>query len=117
MRTRAAIAGVLGLAVFGAGCDSSPVQRREISNGAGNQGGAWEVVLPGGQAAADFSSGPELARRDESLNDRLCTCPLAEEDRPSLDGVRRITVRQRAGELIYFRSQRQYWEWGREPRR
>jgi hypothetical protein len=91
---------VLGLGVL-AGC-AGPVERRAVAPSVGEQGGSWEVVLPG--AATQLAMGPESSRRDETLGG-IDEAP-AWADRPSLDHARRLQLDERADEYIYFRSAR-----------
>ena len=100
---------VLGLCALAAGC-AGPVERRPAALSFGDQGGAWEVVFPAAQSAPEMALGPEIARRDASLNvrDQDVYQTDAWPDRPSLDGARRLFLTHRADELLYFRSERRH---------
>ena len=105
---------VLGLGAWGAGC-AAPVARGPSGANIGNQGAAWEVILTGGQAGAELVAGSETARCDESLNHR--DQDLMDADRPSLGRARRVSIRDRADDLVYFQSDRVYRDGGVYPRR
>ena len=95
---------VAGLAGLG-GC-ATDVPSRDGGPYAGNQGGSWEVVLPG-RAVAQAEPGPEAGRRDEDLNIRDSRPRLAletwpEEDRPGLDRARRLSLPRRSHQYLYI---------------
>ena len=92
---------VLGVCATLTGC-AAPVARRPAAMGAGDQGGAWEVVLPGGPSGRQLAMGPESTRRDEAMNYRAPEVTI-DADRPSLDESRRLFFSRQADELIYFR--------------
>lgn len=104
---------LLALAALLAGC-ATAVPRRPPGARAGNQGAAWEAVLHSPRVAAalagqDPAVYPEFARRDDALSARAydpanAVAPWPPRDRPSLDGARRLFIRSRPDELIYFRS-------------
>ena len=98
---------VLGLCALLAGCTEA-VERRPEALSMGDQGGAWEVIFPAGQAGLELAQGPEATRRDESLSPRDPAVYESDAwpDRPSLDGARRLFLTHRADELLYFRSDR-----------
>jgi len=107
MRCRGGFArlGVLGLCAAAlTGCAAEGPPRTATAPFAGNQGGAWEVVLPGGILGASAQEGFEVTRRDELLNDRTGEAPLDYADRPTLDGYRRLHLHERPDDVIYFRS-------------
>lgn len=74
---------------------------------AGNQGGAWEVVLPLEPTARELAVGPEYSRRDEALNYQPAE-PLIglgawpEPYAPSLDQARTLFLPRNADRQIYF---------------
>lgn len=97
---------LVGVVVAG-GCAHAPVTpRRAPVAHAGNQGGSWELVLPGSGVAtrlADAEPGAELARRDEALSLRTPDDAWPPSDVPSLSRTRRLHLRSRPDEILYFR--------------
>ncbi len=106
---------VLGLCLLLSGC-AEPVARRPGGLTAGDQGGAWEVVLPGAATAQELAQGVEQSRRDDALSIRdYCTATAdawPEPDRPTLEGARRLFLEERADEFLYFRTERERWRRG-----
>jgi hypothetical protein len=92
------------------GCASAPTtpQRAAIAE-AGHQAASWDTVLPGpGLATAE--PGPEYTRRDAVLNIRdLEQASL--EPAPRLDRPRRVFVRPRPDEVIFFRRGHDHRRW------
>lgn len=116
---------LLALAALLAGCATAVPQRPRGAR-AGNQGAAWETVLHSPRVASalagkDPSIYPEYSRRDDALALRTydpanAVEPWPPRDRPSLDRARRLFIRSRPDELIYFRSDRDfrgrdYYDW------
>ena len=98
---------VLGLA----GCAQS-VPHRAAAVFVGDQGGAWEVVLPGADVSQELAYGAEASRRDAALGGCDEAPPM--EERPSLDDARRLFLDHRANEFIYFvppRRDRSWYGW------
>lgn len=103
---------ILALAVLGpalAGC-STAVDRRPSGAYVGGAGSGWAAVLPAPEiAAAAFadSAPPEFARRDYALgvtpDDALPSGSWPDDDRPSLERQRRITLSTQSQTFIYFR--------------
>ncbi len=119
MRLRSArqIGFALAAAVALAGCASPPqggpaaVVQSDGPVGANrleaNQGGSWEVVLPGGSTGPQLAQGPETSRLDAVL--ARGPASLIEESYwpdfrgPRLDRLRRIWLTGEPEHLYYFR--------------
>ena len=101
---------VLGLlaALVAGGCGQSYVRRAPLAAaGAKNQGGSWEVVMPGGQETrAALEEGPEGARRDLVLaTGEVSDLPAdawPEPYRPGLERTRRLFIDARPDEFLYL---------------
>jgi hypothetical protein len=95
-----------------AGCATS-VPPRPQGVFVGNQGDAWELVLPGPRIAdaSAWGVGSEYSRRDAALGVRHPTAVSAIDawprpDRPDLDRTRRITIDLGSGNVLYYRRHR-----------
>src|SRR5215470_11709512 len=94
---------VLGLfACALAGC-ATGIPRHAAGEAVGNQGAAWEVVLPGADVGREFAAGYETSRRDPALGysepDLLAgTWPAP--DQPTLFGAWRLTLPQNPNSVL-----------------
>jgi hypothetical protein len=103
----------MGLASLPGGC-AAAVPHRQAGVVEGNQGGSWEVVVPGPASAAllaEASGSPEYSRRDVALGLRTydpstAADPWPPRDAPRLDRARRLFIRGRSDEILYFRRDR-----------
>jgi hypothetical protein len=97
---------VLGLAAL-TGC-ASTVARRPAGPEVGNQGGAWEVVLAGGESQPE--SGGELQRRDWAMGvpeQQLSVVEWPAPYQPSLDDARFLFLPRGANQVLYYSD----WPW------
>jgi hypothetical protein len=118
-RARSENAAVMALlaGILAGGCAAPYVRREPAPGGPGNQGGAWEAVLPGGETAAAQVSGDEAFRRDWVLaSPPLSDLPAdawPEPYRPGLERTRRLFLPTRGGEVLYLGTEWAPPHWGR----
>jgi hypothetical protein len=74
--------------------------------GEANQGGAWEVVFPGGETAPDQYAGGEYARRDYALAEPpasdLPADAWPQDLRPDLSQTRRLFLNTSPNEILFI---------------
>lgn len=91
------------------GCAGQATSRPDPIAHAGHQATSWDAVLPSPRLAA-AEPGFEHSRRDDALNIRDLQQAAAEPG-PSLDHPRRLRVRPRPDEVIFFRRGRHHRPW------
>lgn len=110
--------GLTAMLVLATGCGPREIDRREARAlyAAGDQGGAWEAVLPTPEITAalegiDPSMFAEFGRADDRLGagtdgPLLATAQWPEPARATLERPRQILARDRDGRLTFFETER-----------
>lgn len=96
------------------GC-AAPVPQRAAGPAVGNQGHAWEMLLPpprvddGAGSSILLAAGPEVARRDAALGvapEAYVAAGTWSDAQPRLDDLRRLSLSSQPDSIQYYRSRR-----------